>query len=38
MSVHGHLELVVMSLRATHFHSGLRPETPNNSSLLFSIN
>jgi DNA-binding protein H-NS len=27
MSVHGHLELEVWSLHATHFHSGLRPET-----------
>lgn len=32
MSVHGHLEFEVRSLRATHFHSGLRPETPANSS------
>jgi len=34
---YGHLEFEVRSLRATHFHSGLRPETPANSSLLFSI-
>lgn len=27
MSVHGHLELEVTSLRAMHFNSGLRPET-----------
>ena len=27
MSVHGHLELEVWSLRAKHFNSGLRPET-----------